>query len=210
MLFALFWGNKQLDFVGKNDQSHAIVILNCGKGEQSANLGTYLAFHLRHRSKVSRRTRIDHQYHGEFALFVEHLDKRVIHTRCHVPVNCANIIAGLIFSHFCKRHTPAFKYRMVFASENRVHQIARAQLNAFDFFEDFSWNHLVSYFLSVWLLLPVHLRSSAFICGFKALQRDRIFGARFLRSQFLRLLPRKLPARGGATHPCRWLSHLRG
>ena len=141
MLFALFGGDKQLDFVGKNDQSHAIVILYCGKGEQSANLSAYLAFHLRDRSKVARCACIHHQYHGEFALLVEHFDKGVIHTRCHVPVDCANIIAGLVFSHFCKRHPSALKYRMVLAGKNCVYQIARTQLNALHFFEDFSWNH---------------------------------------------------------------------
>jgi hypothetical protein len=59
--------------------------------------------------KLPGRTNVDDKQHGQLALFRELLHERGAEPRGHVPVDRADLVAGLILAHFVEVHPAPLK-----------------------------------------------------------------------------------------------------
>jgi hypothetical protein len=87
--------------------------------------------------KSERMTMTD----GQFAFLDELFDEGVIHPGGDIPVDGADIIAGLIFADLVKIHPLAFKDAMVMAGERLGDEAIGADFDLADSFEQFAGDH---------------------------------------------------------------------
>ena len=121
--------NDVLDAIGEKKNANAVVVPNRGHRQHSGQLARQLALESLYRPESLRSGEIDDQHHGELALFDVALDERPAHSRGDVPVDRADLVAGLILAHFRELHSLALEHRAVLAGENGVDQPARPQLD---------------------------------------------------------------------------------
>jgi hypothetical protein len=55
------------------------------------------------RSEALARRQVDDEHHGHLALFDEDLDEGLVHPRRDVPVDRADVVAGLVRAHLAER-----------------------------------------------------------------------------------------------------------
>ena len=109
-----------LDSIGKKQHSNAIVVSYRGHSEHRRELARQLALESFHRAESLRTREVDNQHHGELALLYVPFDKWASHARRNVPVDRADFVTGLVFTHLRELHSLAFEHRSVFAGENGV------------------------------------------------------------------------------------------
>ncbi len=138
---AFFRRHEFLDAVGENNQADLVVVLDRRERQQGAQFGGDVGLHALEGAELAGGAGIDEQHHGQLALFFEDFHVRVAGARRHVPVDGADVVADHVFAHFGELHAAAFEDRVILAGEHVVHDAARGDLDALDFFEDFFWNH---------------------------------------------------------------------
>src|SRR5262245_49991392 len=84
---------------------------------------------------------VHQQYHGQLPLFDESLDKRMTHAGRDVPVNVANIVAGLIFADLFESNAGAFEDAVIFATEEIFDGPAGSKLQKANLTQDIARKH---------------------------------------------------------------------
>src|SRR5688572_6257626 len=137
---SLPWRNDVLYSIGEEQHTDAIVVTHCRHRQHRRELDRELALEAAHRSEALRPRKVDHQHHRQLPLLDEALHERPAHARCHVPVNGAHLVTGLILAHLGELHSLPLENRAVFSGEDRVDQSTRAQLDELHLPEDLRGN----------------------------------------------------------------------
>src|SRR5206468_2044173 len=140
---AFFRRDKKFHAIGEEDEPDFVVVPDCTEGEQACNFCRQFPLGLCRAAKIPRRTHVDDQHHRKLSLFREFFHKRVAHPRRNIPVDGANLVAGLIFPDVLKIHAAAFEDAMVVAGECSLDQAAGLDLECPDFFENLGCVHAV-------------------------------------------------------------------
>src|SRR5438270_133878 len=80
--------------------------------------GSARGLQLRHAPEDRRGAHVDHQHHRELALFGVALHVRHARPRGDVPVDGADLVAGLVEPHFGELHAAALEDALVLAREH--------------------------------------------------------------------------------------------
>ena len=144
MARALARRHKALDAVGELHQADAIVVADGAEGEHGGQLGGHLALLLRPGAELLAAAAIDHQQHGQLAFLDEALDERMAHAGGDVPVDGADVVAGLILAHLLEGDAGALEDGVIFAAEQILDGAAGLQLQAADLTNDFTRQHDLS------------------------------------------------------------------
>ena len=134
MFTTFFRRYKFLYSIREKNNTYLIIVLNGRECQCCSNLGHHILFHLLNSTKLQTTGNIYHQHHCQFTFFLKHLNIRFVETRRYVPVDVANIITKLIFTHFGKCHTPTLESRMILACKNIVRQSACLCFDLTNFF----------------------------------------------------------------------------
>src|SRR5262249_22218157 len=86
---------------------------------------------------------IDKQHHRQLALLDEALDERMAVACGHVPIDGANVVAGLILADLLKCDASALEDAMIFAAEQVFDRAACPQLKAANLADDFAREHAI-------------------------------------------------------------------
>src|SRR5262249_57354495 len=84
---------------------------------------------------------IDQQHHRQLALLDEALDERVAHAGGDVPVDGADVVAGLVLADLLEGDAGALEDAVVLAAEQVLDGPAGPQLQAADLADDFAGEH---------------------------------------------------------------------
>src|SRR5262249_16252010 len=84
---------------------------------------------------------IDGQEQRQLALLDEALDEGVAHARGDVPVDSADVVAGLVLAHLLEGDAAALEDAAVLAAEQVLDGAARPQLQTADLANHFAWQH---------------------------------------------------------------------
>src|SRR5205085_7157140 len=93
------------------------------------------------RAELVAAAAIDRQDDGQFALLDEALDERVAHAGGDVPVDGADVVAGLVLADLLERDAGALEDAVVLAAEQILDGAARLELEAADLADDFMRQH---------------------------------------------------------------------
>src|SRR5439155_16424441 len=118
---------------------HAVVIGDGAEGEHRGQLGGDLALLLEARAKLLTAADVHRQDDGQFAFLDEALDERMAHAGGHVPVDGADVVAGLVFADLLEGDAAALEGAVVFAAEQILDRPAGLELRAADLADDFAW-----------------------------------------------------------------------
>jgi hypothetical protein len=141
VLLALLGRHELLDAIGEDDEPDAIVVLDGGEGEQRRHLGGDLALGLLARAEGARAAGVDQQHHRHLALLDEELDVGLAHARRDVPVDEADVVAGLILAHLGEGHAQALEDRVVGAGQLVLRLSRRHDLDAADLLYQLARQH---------------------------------------------------------------------
>ena len=133
--------DELLDLVGEQDQPDLVVVADGGEGQHRGDLGRQLALGLRVRAEQARAADVHHQHQRQLAFLDELLDERMVHPRGDVPVDRADLVAGLVFAHLVEVHPLALEDAVVLAGQRLAHQPVGANLDLPDLLEDLAGNH---------------------------------------------------------------------
>ena len=120
--------NEALHVVREEQQANAVHILDRRECEHGRQLGGDVAFAPIDRSEGHRRRSVDRDDDRQIALFDELLHVRRAGARGHVPVDRADVIAGLIFANLGKLDSAALKCGVIVAGETGADQTRRKDL----------------------------------------------------------------------------------
>ena len=87
------------------------------------------------------RREVDDEHHGHLALFDEDLHEGVVHARGDVPVDRADVVAGLVRAHLAEREALALEDGLVRARELLVGEPRRVDLDGPQRCEELPGNH---------------------------------------------------------------------
>src|SRR5205085_10003878 len=87
------------------------------EGEDGGQLGGHLALLLVEGAEVRAAAAIDEQHDGQLALLDEALDEGVAHAGGDVPVDGADVVAGLVLAHLLEGDAGALEDAVVLAAE---------------------------------------------------------------------------------------------
>ena len=135
----------ELDLIGKDEEAHFVVVLGCGKGQDSTELRCQFVLHLVDRAELSGRTQIHGKDQGHFTLFHETLDIGLARACRDIPVDIADIVTGRVFAHLVKLHAATLEHAFVLASEARIHGPLGQYLNVSDFLDQLFRYHGLSF-----------------------------------------------------------------
>jgi hypothetical protein len=112
------------------------MVLDGAEGEHRTDLSGGVELGLPRRAEAPRRAHVEEEGDHQLALLHETLYIRSAHARGDVPVDGANVVAGLVFAHLVELHPLSLEHAVVFAGEDVVHHAARRDLDAPHFFQD--------------------------------------------------------------------------
>ena len=141
VLPSLLGRDEDLHLVCENQESHAVVVLYGGEGQERRYLDPDLPLHLGTAAKAARSAGVDHEHHGELAFLLEHLDIGSTHPGGHVPIDGADIVPRLVLAHLRELHPLALEYRVVVARKEIVHHGAGMNIDQVYFSENLFGNH---------------------------------------------------------------------
>src|SRR5206468_3676631 len=127
--------------VGEGDQPHAVVVADGAEGQHGGQLGGHLALLLQERAELAAATAVEQQQDGQLALLDEALDERVAHAGGDVPVDGADVVAGLVLADLLKGDAGALEDAAVLAAEQVLDGAAGPELEAADLADDFAGEH---------------------------------------------------------------------
>ena len=99
------------------DQADPVVVADGAEGQHGGQLGGDLALLLQPRAELVAAAAIDDQHHGQLALLDEALDERMAHAGGDVPVDGADVVAGLVLAHLLEGDAGALEDAVVLAAE---------------------------------------------------------------------------------------------
>ena len=120
--------------IGEQQRSHPVVVPRGGQGQHGRDLDRESRLAVRP-AEMERSRLIHDEEQRQLALLHEGFDERMAHPRGHVPVDGAEVVALLVRADLGELDSLAAEDRPVLAREQRVHQVARAQLDPFDLLE---------------------------------------------------------------------------
>ena len=138
---ALARRHELLDLIGESDQSDLVVVADGAEGEQGGQLGGHFTFLLELGAERLAAGAIDQQHHRQLAFFDVAFDERMAHAGGDVPVDGANVVAGLILAHFLEGHAHALEDAVILAAEQVFDGPASANLEAANLLNDFAGEH---------------------------------------------------------------------
>src|SRR5262249_18215003 len=144
MARALAGRHKTLHAVGKGNEADLVVIADGAEGQYGGQFGGNFALLLRLRAELVAAAAIHQQHHGQLALLDEPFDEGMAHARRYVPVNGADVVAGLVFADFLEGDAGALENALIFATEQVLDGAARPQLQPADLADHFTGEHYSS------------------------------------------------------------------
>ena len=115
--------------VREQDQADAVVVMERGHRKERCDVSCELALRNAPCPEPRARGDIDRDIDVELALLAILLDVRRVHARRHVPVNGADVIAGLVLTDFFEIEPRAAKHASVRPQEGLVGQDPRLDLD---------------------------------------------------------------------------------
>ncbi len=138
MLPAFFWGDEKFDLVGKKKEADLVVVARGGEGKHTGDFGGEFALALRGGAKVAGRRDIDEEDQGPLPFLAVGFQEGAIHAGRHVPVDRADVVAGLVFAHLGKIDPGAFEKGVVGAGHGVVDIAPAANFHLADAPQDFA------------------------------------------------------------------------
>src|SRR5437764_15282544 len=117
MARALAGRDEVLDAIGKLDQADAVVVADGAEGEDGGNLGGNLAFLLVSAAIAETGAGIDDEHDRQLAFLNEALDEGMPHPRGDVPVDGADVVAGLVFAHLLEGDAGTLENAVILAAD---------------------------------------------------------------------------------------------
>jgi hypothetical protein len=127
--------------VGEIEQADAIVVGYGAEGQDGGQFRGDLALLLETRAELLAAADVDGQHHRQLAFLDEAFDERVPHAGGDVPVDGADVVAGLVFADFLEGDAGALEDAVVFAAEKVLDGPAGSQLQAADLAQEFAGEH---------------------------------------------------------------------
>src|SRR5262249_40084192 len=134
---ALARRHEPLDAGGEGEQADPGRVANGAGGQH----GSRLALLLQERAELAAAAAVEQQQHGQLALLDEALDERVAHAGGDVPVDGADVVAGLVLADLLEGDAGALEDAAVLAAEQVFDGAAGPQLEAADLADDFAREH---------------------------------------------------------------------
>ena len=128
---------KPLDAIGELHQTDAVVVTDGTERENGSQFGGDLALLLSAAAELLAAAAIDGQEDRQLAFLDEALDERMAHARGDVPIDGANVVAGLVGADFLEGEAGAFEDGVVLAAEQILDGAPRRQLQAPDLADHF-------------------------------------------------------------------------
>ena len=119
-----------LHAIGEHQQADAIVVARGRQRQHASHLDREFMLEVRAGTETRRPRHVDHEHDRELALLDVALDERTAHAGRHIPVDRADLIAGLIFADFGELHPLPLEERAILTGEARIDQPPRAHFNA--------------------------------------------------------------------------------
>ena len=122
--------HEALDAVGEPQQPDAVVVAGRAQRQQGRQFRGHFTLLLKAAAKVLTAADVDGQHHRQLAFLDEALDERMPHAGGDVPVNSANVVAGLVLADLFERDAGYLEDTVVFAAQQILDGAARPQLQA--------------------------------------------------------------------------------
>src|SRR5450759_4247039 len=106
------------DFIGKENYTDLIIVVNCRERKYCSYFSHDIFFIADSGSKVSRSAYINKQHDCKLSLFLKDFYIWMIKAGSHIPVNTSDIITVLVFPYFTECYTPSFKGAVIFTGKN--------------------------------------------------------------------------------------------
>src|SRR5688500_13128830 len=146
VLSAFPWRKYVLDAVSEQHDSNTIVVPHRRHCQHRRQLTRKLALEAADCAEALRAGEVDGQHDCQLALLDVPFHERPPHARCDVPVDRADLVSRLVFTHLRELHPLTLEYTPVFTGEERVHQPAGAQLDELYLPQDLRRNSLTNCF----------------------------------------------------------------
>ena len=165
MLLPLLRWDIFLDFVREKDDSDLVVILHRGESEGGGDLRHHLLLLLADGTEIARAADIYEQHERKLALLLVDLDIWSVVAGGDIPVDIADIIAGLILSDLGEDDAATLEGAVIFARKDILAQAFRLDLNLSDLLQKFFCIHRVVIRLA---LANPKIRQGSFTLSIKA------------------------------------------
>ena len=136
---ALLWRDIMLDGIGEDNEPDPVVFADRSECEDRGDLGRYLVFGFVLGPEITRRADVNHEHHGQLALFAVDLHVRLGGPGSNFPVDMTDIVAGNIGPGFLELHTSTFKRTLVLTGECVGHQSLGADMDCADPCQELAW-----------------------------------------------------------------------
>ncbi len=134
-------GHVVLHLVGREDRAHPVVVPRGRQREHGAHLGGQIPLGAAHAAEARRGAQIGHEEHGQLALLEVALDVGRAQPSGDVPVDGADVVAGLVLAHFGELHAAAAECAGVLAGHDVAHEVAGGDLESPHLARDFLRTH---------------------------------------------------------------------
>src|SRR5207253_9303287 len=129
------------DLVGEGDEADAVVVADGAEGEDGGQLGGDLALLLEEGAELVAAAAVDEEHDGQLALLDEALDEGVAHAGGDVPVDGADVVAGLIGADLLEGHARALENAVILTAEQVLDGMTRPELQVSDLAEHLAGEH---------------------------------------------------------------------
>ncbi len=133
---------EQLNRVGKQQQTHFVVVLDGTECNHRADFSSHLPLEQIGRPEITGAGYIHGEHDRLLTFFFEDLDEGLVIAGAHIPVDAPDVITELIRSDFGEFHALALESRMVLPAEDVAYKTLRADFDLPDFSEEFLWDHV--------------------------------------------------------------------
>ena len=149
MFFALLGRDEVLDMIAEEDDAYLIIVLNGGESQSGCHLGYEVFLESASGAELTRPRDVDEQDNGVFSLLFKDFDEGLVHASGDVPIDVADVVAELIFTHFAESHASTFEGRVILTSKDVIGETTSFDLNLPDTFEEFGALCAVGYMIGV-------------------------------------------------------------
>ena len=133
--------DELLDAVAEEEQADAVLVGDGREGERGRDFGGQVALGHGTGAVAVGGGDVDEEHQGQFALFAVFFHEGGAGAGGDVPVDRADVVAGLVLADFLELHALALEDRMVAARKDVLHRAAGADFDAADFAECFAGEH---------------------------------------------------------------------
>ena len=115
----------ELDMIRKKQQSHLVIVADGAERNHTGDFRGKLALGEMHTAERPGSAHVHDKHHRQLAFLGEFFHIGVPHARGDIPVNGADLIAGLVFTNLLEVHAPALENAPVLARERCFNERAR-------------------------------------------------------------------------------------